>query len=205
MTTGLALLAYTVPTLIFPPLGERLVVRFGPAVAIPTGLFTIGLGFLLMKLGSIAAHPSALTMLPGCVFAGAGLGLTNTPVTNTTTGAVPADRAGMASGIDMTARMLTLAVNIALMGAILMAGILSQLRAHLPATIDATLLRQLAERIVAGDVDAPRGGLATLHALDPSGAVLRAALTHGFGWAMIYGGVGVWLLASLSVLIFRRG
>jgi hypothetical protein len=111
----------------------------------------------------------------------------------------------MASGIDMTARMLTLAVNIALMGAILMAGILSQLRAHLPATIDATLLRQLAERIVAGDVDAPRGGLATLHALDPSGAVLRAALTQGFGWAMIYGGVGVWLLASLSVLIFRRG
>jgi len=205
MTTGLALLAYTVPTLIFPPLGERLVVRFGPAVAIPTGLFTIGLGFLLMKLGSMAAHSSALTMLPGCVFAGAGLGLTNTPVTNTTTGAVPADRAGMASGIDMTARMLTLAVNIALMGAILMAGILSQLRAHLPATIDATLLRQLAERIVAGDVDAPRGGLATLHALDPSGAVLRAALTHGFGWAMIYGGVGVWLLASLSVLIFRRG
>jgi hypothetical protein len=28
-------------------------------------------------------------MLPGCVLAGIGLGFTNTPVTNTTTGAVP--------------------------------------------------------------------------------------------------------------------
>jgi len=29
MATGLALLAYTLPTLLMPPLGEKLVVRFG--------------------------------------------------------------------------------------------------------------------------------------------------------------------------------
>jgi hypothetical protein len=50
-------------------------------------------------------------MLPGCLLAGIGLGLTNTPVTNTTTGSVPANRAGMASGIDMSARLITLAIN----------------------------------------------------------------------------------------------
>ncbi|MDI9654470.1 MFS transporter, partial [Burkholderia cenocepacia] len=64
-------------------------------------------------LGSAADHASWLTMLPGCVIAGIGLGLTNTPVTNTTTGAVPSARAGMASGIDMSARMISLALNIA--------------------------------------------------------------------------------------------
>jgi len=199
-TAGLALLAYTLPTLVFPPLGERVIARFGAATAVPAGLFTIGLGFFLMKLGSMASHPSALTMLPGCVIAGAGLGLTNTPVTNTVTGAVSADRAGMASGIDMTARMLTLAVNIALMGAILMSGILRELQARLPESVDATLLHRLAERIVAGDVD----GIPALKALDPSGAVIRAALSHGFGWAMLYGGIGVWGLAALSLWVFRR-
>jgi len=86
---------------------------------IPAGLFAIGLGFIMMKFGTSTAHASWLTMLPGCVLAGAGLGLINTPVTNTTTGSVPSARAGMASGIDMSARLITLAINIALMGTIL--------------------------------------------------------------------------------------
>jgi EmrB/QacA subfamily drug resistance transporter len=121
VTAGLSLLAYTLPTLIVPPLAEHLTLRYRARVVIPVGLFTIGLGFIVMKLGSSAAHASWLTMLPGCVLAGIGLGLTNTPVTNTTTGSVPSARAGMASGIDMSARLITLAINIALMGSIFVA------------------------------------------------------------------------------------
>jgi hypothetical protein len=88
-------------------------------------VFTIGLGFLLMKWGSSVTHAGWLTMLPGCLIAGIGLGLTNTPVTNTT-GSVPSERAGMASGIDISARMISLAINIALMGFILVEGILKR-------------------------------------------------------------------------------
>ncbi|MGL4287084.1 MAG: MFS transporter, partial [Phreatobacter sp.] len=148
LATGLALLAYTLPTLVVPPLGERLALRYRPGLVIPAGLFAIGLGFILMWFGSAADNASWLTMLPGCLLAGAGLGLTNTPVTNTTTASVPAERAGMASGIDMSARMISLAVNIALMGVILVEGVLSHLRGALPA-LDAAQLRQLAERIAA--------------------------------------------------------
>ncbi|WP_429300147.1 MFS transporter [Paraburkholderia sp. GAS199] len=204
VSAGIALLAYTLPTLLFPPLGERLILRYGPGIAIPAGLFTIGLGFMLMKLGSSVAHPNALTMLPGCFLAGAGLGLTNTPVTNTTTGAVPTDRAGMASGIDMSARMITLAINIALMGAILIGGILFNLKARLPVTVDRALLGRLAEKIAAGDVEAVRQGIPALATLDPSGAAVHAALMAGFGWVMVYGGVGVWALAALSFAISGR-
>ena len=198
---GLALLAYTLPTLLFPPLGERLALRYGSGIAIPAGLFTIGLGFMLMRYGSSVAHPGALTMLPGCLLAGAGLGLTNTPVTNTTTGAVPAERAGMASGIDMSARMITLAINIALMGAILVGGILFNLKARLPATLDTASLGRLAEKIAAGDVEAVRRGIPALATLDPSGTAVHAALIDGFGWVMLYGGAGVWVLAALSFVI----
>lgn len=95
LSTGLCLLAYTLPALIFPPLGERMSLRYGARIIIPMGLFTIGLGFVAMKLGSAAAQPSWLTMLPGLLLAGIGLGVTNTPVTNTTTASVPASRAGM--------------------------------------------------------------------------------------------------------------
>ncbi|MFM0226324.1 MFS transporter [Paraburkholderia dipogonis] len=201
VSAGLALLAYTLPTLLFPPLGERLALRYGSGIAIPAGLFTIGLGFMLMRYGSSAAHADVWTMLPGCVVAGAGLGLTNTPVTNTTTAAVPAERAGMASGIDMSARMITLAINIALMGAILVGGILVSLKTRLPKTLDTAPLGRLAEKIAAGDVEAVRTGIPALAQIDPSGGVVHAALMQGFGWVMVYGGVGVWVLAALSFVI----
>ncbi|MFY1005217.1 MFS transporter, partial [Escherichia coli] len=78
------------------------------------------------------AQASWLTMLPGCLLAGTGLGLINTPVTNTTTGAVPGDRAGMASGIDISVRMISLSINIALMGLLLVESVLASLRRHWP-------------------------------------------------------------------------
>lgn len=193
VAAGLALLAYTLPTLVVPPLAERLMLRYRPGIIIPGGLFTIGLGFLLMKSGSAAAEASWLTMLPGALLAGIGLGFTNTPVTNTTTGAVSSDRAGMASGIDMSARMISLAINIAVMGFILFSGVLSHLKSALPTKMPAGELRLLAERISAGNVTAlPDIPAATVH----------DALVAGFGAVMLYGAVGVWLLATASFLVF---
>jgi len=197
VSAGLALLAYTLPTLVVPPFAERLALRYRPGLVIPIGLFTIGLGFLLMRLGSMAATPDWLTMLPGCVIAGIGLGSVNTPVTNTTTGSVSSDRAGMASGIDMSARMISLAINIAMMGFILVSGVRASLdRAALdrigPSHPETADLQRLAERIAAG-TPAP----------DVPAEVAHAALTQGFGWVMLYGGFGVWALAAFSFLVFN--
>ncbi len=193
VAAGLALLAYTLPTLVMPPIGERLSLRYQPAIVIPAGLFTIGVGFILMKFGSAASQPDWLTMLPGCLIAGIGLGITNTPVTNTTTGSVSSDRAGMASGIDMSARMVSLAVNIAVMGFILASGVRAHLKGVLP-NLDAAQLRLLAERIAAGNA---------VSALELSDAVVHQALANGFGWVMLYGGIGVWIMAAISFLIFN--
>jgi EmrB/QacA subfamily drug resistance transporter len=193
VSAGLALLAYTLPALVVPPVAERLSLRYQPGIIIPAGLFTIGAGFILMKFGSAAAHANWLTMLPGCLIAGTGIGMTNTPVTNTTTGSVSSNRAGMASGIDMSARMVSLAINIAVMGFILSSGVLAHLRAALPG-LNIAELRLLAERIAAGNaVSIP--GL--------SNSVVHEALVNGFGWVMLYGGIGVWIMASLSFLIFN--
>ena len=195
LTTGLCLLAYTLPALIFPPLGERMSLRYGPGVVIPFGLATIGLGFIAMKCGSIAAEPGWLTMLPGMLLAGIGIGITNTPVTNTTTASVSPSRAGMASGIDMSARLITLAVNIALMGIILVEGIAAALRRAAPTGVDPTQLRTTAEAVAAGQ--AVIGNLPK--------AVVQQGLTAGFGLVMICGGAAALILAVLSFVLFRPG
>lgn len=196
LTTGLSLLAYTLPTLVFPPVGERLALRYRPRAVIPAGLFTLGLGFLLMKSGS--EHAGGLAMLPGLLIAGIGLGITNTPVTNTTTGSVSNARAGMASGIDMSARMIALAINIAIMGFILLAGVYAYLRQTLPESFGSLPLSSVAEQIVAGNLTA----LKTLPTWDALAPLVHAALTQSFGLVMLYGGFGAWALAAASLTIF---
>jgi len=193
VAAGTALLAYTLPTLVMPPIAERLSLRYRPGLIIPAGLFTIGAGFMLMRIGSAMAHADWLTMLPGCILAGTGLGITNTPVTNTTTGALPRERAGMASGIDMSARMISLAINIAVMGFILARGVLTYLKDSLPG-LDATQLSATAENIAAGNSISVTGLTAP---------VMHAALVNGFGWVLLYGGIGVWIMAALSFAIFN--
>lgn len=200
LTTGLCLLAYTLPALIFPPLGERLSLRYGAGTVIPLGLFTIGLGFVAMKFATDASHPGWLTLLPGLLLAGVGLGITNTPVTNTTTASVPPSRAGMASGIDMSARLITLAVNIAVMGLLLVEGIVAALQRSAENAASAHL-RATAEAIAAGDTTARSGG--ALGAM--SDLFVGQALGDGFGLVMLYGGIGAWILAGLSFALFRPG
>jgi hypothetical protein len=33
----------------------------------------------------------------------------------------------------------------------------------------------------------------------------HAALVDGFGWTLLYGGIGVWILAVLSFIVFGPG
>jgi EmrB/QacA subfamily drug resistance transporter len=201
--TGLALLAYTLPTLFVPLVAERLSRRYQSGIVIPLGLSIIGLGFVLMKLGSLSTQPGWL-ILPGCVLAGIGLGLTNTTVTNTITASVSAERAGMASGADTSARMISLAFNIALMGFILVEGIMAYLRNTLKMP-ESVGLRLFAEKIAAGDVMVLEKSAAMLSHVAAPGEAINAALVSGFGGVMVYGAVSVSLLAVSSYLTFSPG
>lgn len=199
-TTGTLLLAYTIPFMLMPPVAEFIRARFGARVAIPLGLLTLGVGFLAMRVGAGAEAASWKTLLPGSLIAGVGIGLTNSPTTNTTTGSVSPDRAGMASGIDISARLITLAINIAVFGLLLVEGIHAYLKATLGEAADTAQLRAAAERIAGGDVSALTSTMAGAPA-----SVAHDALVHGFGWLMLYGGLGAIVLAMLSFTIFGPG
>ncbi|NVZ88960.1 MFS transporter [Pseudomonas yamanorum] len=191
MLTGLALLAYTLPTLVVPPLAERLALRYGAERIIPLGLGLMGVGFVAMAAINRSGQPSVVSILIACGIAGSGLAFTNSPTTNTTTGSVSSDRAGMASGIDFSARLITLALNIALMGLVLILGIAHYLAGVLP---DTAQLATLSQDIAAGKLEVlPQGSL-----------IAQAALRNGAGWAMLYAGLGACALSALSACFFRR-
>jgi EmrB/QacA subfamily drug resistance transporter len=201
--TGLALLAYTLPTLFVPPFAERLAQRLRSDVVIPLGLSTIGAGFLLMKLASLSGNTGSM-MLVACAIAGTGLGLTNTPVSNSITAAAPRERAGMASGADMSGRMISLAFNIALMGLLLVEAISASLqhRLNLPAS---AALRAFAERLASGEALAPASHATTIAGAVASPVALHPALIDGFEALMVYGACSAFAFALGSRIVFARG
>lgn len=197
LSSGMALLAYTLPTLVTPPLAELAALRHGADRIIPIGLATTGLGFFAMMLATTLGSALWPITLIGAGIAGTGLGITNTPVTNMLTSAAPTDRIGMASGIDMSARMISLALNIALMGFVLTRGILNNLRNTIPGLAGSLQVRTVMEKVAAGNTAALSGvkGL--------SSERVHVALAQGFTWVMLYGALTIWTLAFLSFLIFR--
>ncbi|WP_028603298.1 MFS transporter [Ottowia thiooxydans] len=202
-SAGLALLPYTVPFLLMPPVAQWLLLRYDARIVIPGGLFLIGLGFFLMKLGSHFTEQGSWPVLPGALLAGIGLGLTTTPATSMTTSAVPAHRAGMASGMDVSARLITLAINIAGMGLVLVAGLTAALRTSLGLSLDAAQLRDLAERLAGGNTATAVQAVAAVADAERASMIIQSALTQGFGWVMLYGGVAAWITAALSWAVFR--
>ena len=142
--------------------------------------------------GSQLADDAARLLL-----ASIGLGATNTPVTNTTTGSVPtARRHGVRHRHQRALHQP---------GAEHRDGLhpggrhrLSFLQAAPPA-IDAAQLRSLAEQLTTGTAPTIGRGAA---AWTVPAETARQALAHGFGWVMLYGGVSVWLFALGSLLVF---
>ncbi len=203
LMAGTVLLAYTLPTLVVPPVAEQLLLKYRPGIVIPLGLFIIGLGFILMWFGIRAAHLGAWVMMPGMLLSGIGLGLSNTTVTNTTTGSVSPNRAGMASGIDMSARLITLAINIALMGFLLSKGVYIHLKIAFTGTFDDFQLHSATEKIAAGNFSGLLEKIPGITTLDPTGDIAHGALAGGFQLLTLFSGIGVILLALVSFFIFK--
>ncbi len=196
VAAGLTVLAYTLPIVVVPPYAEKLLVRRGPGFVIPLGMFVIALGFLLMRLVATTEYASWASLLPGCVLAGLGIGLTTTSVTNTTTSALPPERAGMASGMEFSARNISLSINIAVMGLILAQGVTSWLE-HTGVNPGASGMAVLADAISTGNL---RAG----EALGVSSGTARDALMYGIGRVMAYGSVATFVLGLMALLVFRK-
>ncbi len=113
ITAGVELLPMSVSFVIVSQLSGRLTKLFGPRVITCAGM---GLGMLLMALflgGNLLSIEAALLVI------GIGLGLNTAPIQNVAVTSVPEDRAGTASGLVNTARMVGATIGVAILGLLL--------------------------------------------------------------------------------------
>ncbi|WP_272643634.1 MFS transporter [Marinomonas mediterranea] len=196
VTSGLIILALTLPTVVVPPIAEKILLKNGPKIVIPLGLLCISGGFFLLWGAASASNTDWLMLMPGCILAGIGLGLTNTPVTNMATGSLPPERAGMASGMEFSTRMISLSLNIAIMGFVLVSSIVYQLRSLLPIDTVEVGLSQLADVLASGN-------LQTLEEYGVQSSVAQNILMTGFSNVMLYGACATAILCLLAFIAFE--
>ncbi|WP_189225162.1 MFS transporter [Saccharothrix coeruleofusca] len=114
LQTGLVLAPLGVTAMISALLRGRSPDHPPPRVPIALGLLLIAAGALVM----LVAGTSWPSVLVGTAVTGTGTGLVSPVLAATAIGAVPGDRAGMASAVNAACRQLGTAVGIALFGAV---------------------------------------------------------------------------------------
>ncbi|MFB6893324.1 MFS transporter [Kitasatospora sp. NPDC056327] len=102
--------------------GPRLIGRFGSRVLTAGALVqALGLGTLALTVLADWGHFSPLRMAPGVALAGIGQGLIGTPLFRVVLSKVPADRAGVGSGVLATGQQAGLALGVATLGSLYLA------------------------------------------------------------------------------------
>ncbi|MDS0140512.1 MULTISPECIES: MFS transporter [unclassified Amycolatopsis] len=116
LEAGLELLPLFGPLSVLAPVAGRLVARFGSRPLMVAGLSLGALGLLnLVLLGENSRYPAFLPTLLGL---GIGMGLLTTAVVTAAVSGVPAERAGVAGGINNAARQAGGALGVAVLGAV---------------------------------------------------------------------------------------
>jgi EmrB/QacA subfamily drug resistance transporter len=133
--TGIVILPFSASVTIVSPLVGRLVGRFGarPPILAGLGIMMLGLAALVT-----AGQGGVTTVLVGLGLCGVGGALCLTPITTLAMTSVPAQRAGMASGIMSAQRAIGSTVGFAVLGSVL--------AAWLAATLEQDLVGVIADR-----------------------------------------------------------
>ncbi|GAA3177899.1 MFS transporter [Streptomyces virens] len=121
LEAGLWMLPMAVPTFLCAPLSGRLVGSRGPRLPLAVAGVAMTASGLLFAL--FEAETSNTTLFLGYVLFGIGFGFVNAPITNTAVSGMPTEQAGVASAVASTSRQLGQTLGVAVVGAVLAAGV----------------------------------------------------------------------------------
>ncbi|MDO0932970.1 MFS transporter [Streptomyces sp. DG2A-72] len=118
---GLWMLPMAVPTLVCAPLAGRLVGSRGPRL--PLLIAGVAMTCSALLFAVFDAETSDVTLFLGYALFGIGFGFVNAPITNTAVSGMPRAQAGVAAAVASTSRQLGQTLGVAVVGAVLAAGV----------------------------------------------------------------------------------
>ncbi|MFD5202246.1 MFS transporter [Streptomyces sp. NPDC058375] len=196
LLSTLALMPMAVLMMMASGLAPHLAARIGARATMATGILLAGAGLALMA-GIVSVDGGYLSVLPGMLAMGLGMGLAMTPSTEAITGALPRERQGVASALNDVTREFGTALGVALLGALLSAGYRSAIDPRLAGIPEGPA--DIARGGVANAVEAANG--AGLHAQELIRAG-RESFVDGWQNAMW---AGVAVMAALFLYVLVRG
>jgi EmrB/QacA subfamily drug resistance transporter len=196
LRSTLALMPMALLMMLASGLAARVTARIGARSTMAAGIFLGGAGLALMA-AFVSVGGGYLSVLPGMLAMGLGMGLTMTPSTQAITTSLPRARQGVASALNDVTREFGTALGVALLGAVLSAGYRSAIGPRL-------------NGVQGHAPDAAREGIATALAaarkVDPQSQALVRAARESFveGWQHAMW-VGVGVMAALLIYVLARG
>jgi EmrB/QacA subfamily drug resistance transporter len=147
---GLAMLPMALPLFIVPRIVTSLLShRLSGRVLLTAGLALLSIGLAVVAL--VAGRFDTRWMFVGMAVTGIGAGLLNGETTKVGMTVIPAERAGMASGISGTMRFTGIVLGFAALGVVLFSRISTVITAALP-TIDETVRSGFIRDIASGNL-----------------------------------------------------
>lgn len=116
-----ALMPMAISMMLASGLAAKPAERLGSRATMTTGVVLAGVGLVFMGL-FVSVEGGYLSILPGLVAMGLGMGLSMTPSTEAVTGSLPRDKQGVGSALNDITREFGTALGVALLGALLSAG-----------------------------------------------------------------------------------
>ncbi|MFF8983747.1 MFS transporter [Streptomyces globisporus] len=196
LLSTLALMPMAVLMMTASGLAPQLAGRIGARATMATGIVLAGAGLALMA-GIVSVDGGYLSVLPGMLAMGLGMGLAMTPSTEAITGALPRERQGVASALNDVTREFGTALGVALLGALLSAGYRGAIDGRLAGVPGGPA--EMARGGVANAVEAANGAGPYAQELIRAG---REAFVDGWQNAMW---AGVAVMAALFLYVLVRG
>jgi EmrB/QacA subfamily drug resistance transporter len=183
LSTGVRLLPVAVSVAVASVAGTRLAVRIGNKVIVGAGLALFGLALLWSSRDSQATSYAVIAAQE--VVLGTGLGLTQAPAAEAILGAVPVQKAGIASAVNGSTRLFGGTLGVAVIGSVAASAYASSLLAVLPPRLPPAVVAAAKGSVGGAAVAAQRLSQAGL------GAVARqldTAAVRAFQHGLNYGG-----------------
>lgn len=204
LSTGVRLLPLAAAVAVTSVAGTRLAVRMGNKVIVGAGLALFGLAMFWASRESQAT--SFTTMVAQEIVLGAGLGLTQAPTAEAVLGAVPVERAGLASAVNGWTRLFGGTLGVAVIGSVASSLYASRLLATLPPDLPASAVATAKGSVGGAALAARQLRAAGLHnvARGLDAAAVQAFL-HGLAYGCtVAGGVAAAGFVLVAVVLPGR-